>query len=139
MKVDELVIAAPIVDERLLDAIAVEIAGLYVSVHDSGGNPLAAVSATLNSHETASGLDGTFSFLDIEPEDYTLTCTKEGYKGYSRDISLAGGRKDLKIKMLREDESWWAGLEMWQQFLIILGGSATGIGLLALAFRGKGK
>lgn len=73
--------------------------------------------------------------------DYTITCKKEGYKDYSESISLIGGRNDVDIKMLREDEeeSWWDKLEMWQKFAIILGGSAVGVGLLALAFRGKGK
>jgi uncharacterized membrane protein len=138
MKVAEVVIAASAVDEKWLDAVAVEVTSLHVFVHDTDDNPLVAVSATLNGYGTASGLDGKFSFLDIEPGDYTLTCTKDGYKEYSKSINLAGGRKDLEIKMLREDESWWAGLEMWQQFAIIVSAAGGGIGLLALAFKGKG-
>lgn len=137
-----------LIKEKHWDAITVEVTGLYVFVHDTDGNPLAAVSATLNSHETASGLDGIFSFLDIEPGDYTLTCTKEGYKDYSKDISLAGGRKDLDIKMLREDEEeswwekfkdWWAGLETWEKGTIVGSGGALLGGIVFIVTRRKGE
>jgi len=137
---------APVLDERQWDAIivGVEVAKLYGFVHDTDGNPLAAVSITLNGQETASMIDGAFWFLEIEPGDYTITCTKEGYKDYSKTISLAGGRKDVDIEMLgegeeEEEEGWWAGLETWQQALIIGGGASAVIALLALAARKKGK
>ena len=133
----------PVVDERQWDAIitGVEVADLYGFVHDTDGNPLAAVSITLNGHETASMIDGTFSILEIEPGDYTLTCTKEGYKDRSKTISLVAGDNEEDIEMLREDEeeSWWERLETWQQALIIGGGASAVIGLLALATRERGK
>jgi len=146
--VDELVIGRvfggipPLVDERQWDAITVavevEVADLYGFVHDSDGNPLAAVSITLNAHETASMLEGTFSILEIEPGDYTVTCTKEGYKDYSKTISLTVGRNDIDVKMLREEdeeESWWGSLKTWQQAAIIGGGATAVIVLLSLAMR----
>ena len=138
-----------IVDERQWDAIIVEegppeVANLWGFVHDTGGNPMAAVSITLNGHETASMIDGTFWILELEPGDYTITCTKEGYKDYSETISLTGGRNDEDIEMLREEEEeegWWESLETWQKAAIIGGGASAVIVLLALATkeRSKGK
>lgn len=133
----------PVVDEKQWDAIAagVEVASLYGFVHDTGGDPLAAASITLNGYKTASAIDGTFWILGIEPGDYTLTCTKTGYKDRSKTISLAGGRNDEDIEMLgeEEEEGWWESLETWQQALIIGGGASVVIGLVALATREKGK
>ncbi len=132
------------VDEKQWDAIivGVEVANLYGFVYDTGGNPLAAVSITLNGQETASMIDGAFWFLEIEPGDYTITCTKEGYKDRIKTISLPGGRKDVDIEMLgeeEEEEGWWESLETWQQAFIIGGGASAVIALLALATRKKGK
>ncbi len=143
----------PIVDERQWDAITVveeepEVANLWGFVHDTDGDPLAAASITLNGHETASMIDGTFWILEIEPGDYTITCTKTGYKDRSKTISLVGGRNDVDIKMLREDEEegwwqklkdWWESLETWEKAAIIGGGAGGVIGLVALATRKKGK
>lgn len=139
-----------VVDEKQWDAISVEEgpplkADLYGFVHDTDGNPLAASSITLNEHETTSMLDGTFAILGIELGAYTITCTKEGYKDYSNTISLTEGRYDIDIKMLTEEEEekgwwekfkeWWAGLETWQQALIVGGGASGVIGLIALGTR----
>lgn len=134
----------PVVDERQWDAIAVgiEAANLYGFVHNTDGDPLAAVSITLNGLGTASMIDGTFWILEIALGDYTITCTKGGYKDYSKTISLTSGRNDVDIEMLREgeeEEGWWERLETWQQALIIGGGASAVIGLLALATREKGK
>ncbi len=150
--VDQLVVGVggdPIVDEKQWDAITVgvEAADVYGFVHDTDGDPLAAASITLNGHETASMIDGTFWILGIEPGDYTITCTKTGYKDRSKTISLAGGRNDVDIKMVGEDEEegwwqklkdWWESLETWEKAAII-GGGAGGVGLLALATRKKGE
>jgi len=138
----------PIVDEKRWDAITtrVEVANLYGFVHDTDGNPLAAVSITLNGQETASMIDGTFWFLEIELGDYTITCTKEGYKDRSKTISLTGGRNDEDIEMLREEEEvgwweklkdWWAGLETWEKGTIVGTGAVLGIGIGLAVTKGK--
>jgi len=138
----------PVLDEKQWDAITVgvEVANLYGFVHDTDGDPLAAVSITLNGHETASMIDGTFWILEIEPGDYTITGTKEGYKDYSKTISLAGGRNDEDIKMLREDEEegwwqklkdWWAGLETWEKGTIAGTGVVLGVGIGLAVTKGK--
>lgn len=128
-----------ILAERQWNAITVEVASLYGFVHDTAGDPLAAGSITLNSHETASMLDGTFSILEIEPGDYTLTCTKEGYRDYSKTIRLTKGRNDEDIKMRGEEEGWWESLETWLKAVIIGGGASAVVGLVALATKGKGE
>lgn len=79
-------------------------ANLYGFVHDTGGNPLAAVSVVLNEHETATMLDGTFRFLNIEPNTYTIICEKGGYQSYSKQIILAEGDNGVDITMLAEGE-----------------------------------
>lgn len=132
-----------VLDEKQWDAITIEVgvANLYGFAHDTDGNPLAAGSITLNSHETASMIDGIFWILEIEPGDYTITCTKEGYKDYSKTISLTEGHNDEDIEMLREDEEigWWESLETWQKAAIIGGGASAVIVLFALATRAKSK
>jgi hypothetical protein len=140
----------PVVDERQWDAISVEEGpppgkgNLYGFVHDSDGNPLAASSISLNGSETATMLDGTFSLLEIEPGDYTITCTKEGYKDYSKEITVTAGRNDVDIRMLRQEEEeswwqklkdWWTGIPTWEKAAVIVGGSAAVIGVLSLATR----
>lgn len=149
--VDQLVVGVggdPIVDEKQWDAITVgvEAANLYGFVHDTDGDPLAAVSITLNGHETASMIDGTFWFLEIEPGDYTITCTKAGYKDRSKTISLVGGRNDEDIKMLGEEEEeswweklkdWWESLETWEKGTIAGTGVVLGVGIGLAVTKGK--
>lgn len=76
-----------------------EVATLYGFVHDKDGNPLPAVSVTLDSYETATMLDGTFDFINIAADSYTITCTKAGYKEFSKDITLSEGDNEIDITM----------------------------------------
>lgn len=104
-------------DEKTWDAVNIAAgpaANLYGFVHDSEGNPLPAVSVSLNQHKTATMLDGTFAFANIPAGSYTITCTKTGYKDFSTDITLSEGDNEIDIKMLAEGEvevPWlWIGI-----------------------------
>jgi len=92
------------------------VGNLHGFVHDADGNPLPAVSVSLNVVylSTATKLDGTFDFTEIPMGTYTITCTKTGYKDFSEKIPLAEGDNEIDIKMLAEGEveiPWlWIGL-----------------------------
>ena len=124
-----------LLDEKTWDvATTLIIANLYGFVHDKDGNPLPAVSVSLNEHSTATLLDGTFDFINIAAGPYTITCTKAGYKEFSEDITLTEGDNESDITMEGEvpppEIPWmWIGIGV---------GAAAAIGgAVALAKRRK--
>jgi hypothetical protein len=115
-------------------------ANLHGLVHDRGGNPLPAVSVSLNGLSTATMLDGTFGFTNIEPGKYTVACTKSGYQDVSKSITLSAGDNGLDITMLAEGEK--VGIWEWikEHWKWIAGGAgvAAAIGAgIALAKKRK--
>lgn len=90
--------------ENKIAHVAVAIANLYGLVHDTKGNPLAAVSVVLNEHTTATVLDGTFSFLDLDPREYTITCTKLGCEDFTATVTLEPGDNEIDVTMLAKGE-----------------------------------
>jgi len=97
-----------VIDQKTWDAIEVglppEVANLYGFVHDTDGNPLDDVSITSNEHTASTNPDGEFSFEDIEPGDYTITCTKSGYEDTTKSKTLNAGDNEVDIEMLAEGE-----------------------------------
>lgn len=80
------------------------VANLYGFVHDTSGNPLPEVSVDLNGYPATTNVDGEFSFEDIEPGDYTITCTKSGYEDTTKSKTLNAGDNEVDIEMLAEGE-----------------------------------
>ncbi|MBA7611385.1 hypothetical protein ES703_18609 [subsurface metagenome] len=81
------------------------LANLYGFIHDTKGDPLAAVSVAVNEHTTATLLDGIFSLLDLDPREYTITCTKVGYQDFTTTKTLEQGDNEIDITMLAEGEA----------------------------------
>ncbi len=127
---------AVFLDEKTWDAVNVAAGpagNLYGFVHDSEGNPLPAVSVALNSYETATMLDGTFDLANIPVGPYTITCTKTGYKDFSKDITLTEGDNEIDITMKGEEE-----VEIpWMWIGIGVGAAAVVGGGIALAKKRK--
>lgn len=107
----------------VIEATGLPLANLYGFVHDKDGNPLPAVSVSLNEHSTDTMLDGTFDFINIAAGPYTITCSKTGYEDFAQDITLSEGDNDIDITMEGEVEIPW----LW-----------IGIGLGAVAVIGTG-
>lgn len=69
--------------------------GIAGSVSDrTTGEPVATVNVTLSpgGKSTVTGNDGSFSFVDLEPDDYTIDIRKEGYKDNSRAVDVVVGQ-----------------------------------------------
>ena len=76
-------------------------------VTDRGGTPLAGVLVTLENREsgaktvTEADAHGLFSFENLKPAPFFLSCEKEGFIGVARDLTLnAGGRVEMEIVMV---------------------------------------
>ena len=70
--------------------------GIAGSVSDrTTGEPVATVNVTLSpgGKSTVTGSDGSFSFVDLEPDDYTIDIRKEGYNPNSSRIRVAAGQQ----------------------------------------------
>ncbi|MEZ3441305.1 carboxypeptidase regulatory-like domain-containing protein [Alistipes sp. UBA6068] len=70
--------------------------GIAGSVSDrTTGEPVATVNVTLSpgGKSTVTGNDGSFSFVDLEPDDYTIDIRKEGYNPNSSRIRVAAGQQ----------------------------------------------
>ena len=70
--------------------------GIAGSVSDqTTGEPVATVNVTLSpgGKSTVTGNDGSFSFVDLEPDDYTIDIRKEGYNPNSSRIRVAAGQR----------------------------------------------
>lgn len=61
------------------------------------------VAITLNGHETTTNIYGLYSFHDIDPGDYTLTVSKDGFNTKTIDITLVAGDNTLDIILVPED------------------------------------
>lgn len=112
--------------ENKIARVAVGMATLHGFVHDTKGNPLAAVSVLLNEHTAATLLDGTFSFLDLDPREYTITCTKAGFQHYTAAVTLEPGDNEIDVTMLAKGEPppeeipWmWIGIGSGAVVLIV--------------------
>lgn len=119
-------------DEKTWDAIIVigPVANVHGVVYSLDGNPVPAVSVTLNSHETATKLDGTFDFLDIPTGPYTITCTKTGYKNFSDDILLREGYNEIAITMeAKEEFGIWEWIKDHWEWIAGGAGAAAAIGI----------
>lgn len=58
------------------------------------GEPVATVSVTLSpgGKSTVTGSDGSFSFVDLAPGDYTVDISKEGYNPNSHTVGVVAGQ-----------------------------------------------
>lgn len=58
------------------------------------GEPVATVNVTLTpgGHSTVTGSDGSFSFTELEPKEYTVNISKEGYTPNTSKISVEAGQ-----------------------------------------------
>ena len=58
------------------------------------GEPVATVNVTLTpgGKSTVTGSDGSFSFIDLSPDAYTIDIRKEGYKDNSRSVDVNAGK-----------------------------------------------
>jgi hypothetical protein len=75
-------------------------ANVYGRVTDSStGNPVPDALLTLDSMQASSDSTGSYSFLDIDPKTYALTCQKEGYQTISESIDVAEGNNEVNIAM----------------------------------------
>lgn len=61
------------------------------------------VAITLNSQETTTNEFGLYSLHDIEPGDYTLTASKDGFNIKTIDVALVAGDNTLDIVLVPED------------------------------------
>lgn len=112
--------------ENKIAHVAVGMANLHGFVHDTKDNPLEAVSVLLNEHTAATLADGTFSFLDLDPREYTITCTKAGYQDFTATKKLEPGDNEIDVTMLAEGEAppeeipWmWIGIGSGAVVLIV--------------------
>jgi len=60
------------------------------------------VSIILNGQETTTNIYGLYSFHDVEPGDYTLTVSKDGFDTKVIDVTLALGDNTLDIILVPE-------------------------------------
>jgi len=63
------------------------------------------VAITLSSHETTTNIYGLYSFHDVEPGDYTLTVSKDGFNTKTIDVTLDAGDNTLDVILVPEDFS----------------------------------
>ena len=79
--------------EDLKDEVAVgRISG---SVSDKNtGEPVATVNAILSSggNATVTGSDGSFEFTELNPGEYTVNISKEGYNGNNKTVTVVAGQ-----------------------------------------------
>jgi len=61
------------------------------------------IAITLNGHETTTNIYGLYSFHDVEPGDYTLTVSEDGFNTKVIDITLVVGDNTLDIILVPED------------------------------------
>ena len=119
------------------------IATLYGSVYDSKGIPIATATVTLNTkYTTGTTSAGTFTLSNIDPGSYTVKCTKAGYQGFTKSLTLKEGDNTIDIKMLAlgEEPPWYEKALDWLKgnwYYVAGGATAVGIGI-ALVKRKKG-
>lgn len=94
-------------DEKTWNAVTAEgmpgLANLYGFIHEKNDTPIAAVSVKLNEHSAATKVDGNFSFTELEPRGYAITCTKIGWEKFTTDVTLEEGDNGIDITMVKEE------------------------------------
>lgn len=60
------------------------------------------VAVTLNGHETTTNIYGLYSFHGIEPGDYALTVSKDGFNIKAIGLTLAAGDNTLDVMLVPE-------------------------------------
>lgn len=74
------------------------------SVNDkTTGEPVSAVSVTLSpgGKSTVTGSDGVFEFVNINPDNYTITISKDGYAPATKECTVGNGQS-IETHMLIE-------------------------------------
>lgn len=69
--------------------------GIYGTVADKTTGelvPTVSVSISPGDKPTVTGSDGTYSFVELEAGDYTISISKEGYKPASKSITVIAGK-----------------------------------------------
>ena len=81
---------------------------IYGIVNDAdNGEPVSGVYVVLNPRgkTTNTGSDGRFEFLDMEPGQYTIQISKNGYKTNTKRISVVAGEQASGDMVLERGES----------------------------------
>lgn len=81
---------------------------IYGIVNDAdNGEPVSGVYVVLNPRgkTTNTGSDGSFEFLDMEPGQYTIQISKNGYKTNTKRISVVAGEQASGDMVLERGES----------------------------------
>lgn len=88
---------APIIEEETTGTIS------GIVADKTTGEPIPTVIATLTpgNMSTVTGTDGSFLFKKIEAGNYTLACSKEGYRPDSKTVTVQAG-KTVESHMLLE-------------------------------------
>ena len=79
-------------------------ADLYGIVMDKDSIPIVGAIVKIGSRTIESAANGAYSFVDIDPGSYTITCTKEGYWDYTASISLVKGDNTKNITLTPTSE-----------------------------------
>ena len=79
-------------------------ADLYGIVADKEWLPIAGAIVEIDGHTTESVANGAYSFMNIDPGSYTITCAKEGYWDYAVSISLVKGDNTKNITLTPTSE-----------------------------------
>lgn len=80
-----------------------ELASLIGQVVDADtALPIGGVAVTLNAHETTTNIYGSYSFHDIDPGDYVLTASKDGFNTKTINVTLVAGDNTLDIILVPE-------------------------------------
>jgi hypothetical protein len=75
-------------------------ANLYGTVRDADtSNPIVGAIITLDSIQTTSDSSGNYSFTDIDPDTYSISCTKDGFQTVSESITVAEGNNQVNIML----------------------------------------
>lgn len=81
---------------------------IYGIVNDAdNGEPVSGVYVVLNpgGKTTNTGSDGRFEFLDMEPGQYTIQISKNGYKTNTKRISVVAGEQASGDMVLERGEA----------------------------------
>lgn len=76
-------------------------ANLYGIVYDQGGFAIQSARVTLDGRSAYTDAEGIYSFTGLEPGQYTLNSSKEGYESVSgKMVTLVQGDNILNVQMV---------------------------------------
>lgn len=75
-------------------------ASLAGFIHDEESGAIVGVTVRLNTHLTSTNEYGNFVYESLDPGEYSVNCSKEGYATYRSYITLVKGKNSVDIEMV---------------------------------------